>query len=134
MRDALCETDLDVSAALRRYARRCGRLELTRRTLAEELREAFLAQTPEALLLRECIFSYWRTSDKARVRSMALLSTVDTSIFSLATQYGTVALQAFRLLPLWFLERTVADWHKGVLRLVYKSLAFRYAAIRQWLY
>jgi 2-polyprenyl-6-methoxyphenol hydroxylase-like FAD-dependent oxidoreductase len=134
LRDALAETDLDIVAALRRYARRCGRLELTRRTLAEELREAFLAQTPEALLLRECIFSYWRTSAKARVRSMALLSTVDTSIFSLASQYGTVALQAFRLLPLWFLERTVADWHRGVIRLVHKSLAFQYAAIRQWLY
>lgn len=134
LRDALAETDFNIAAALRRYARRCGRLELTRRTLAEELREAFLAQTPEALLLRECIFSYWRTSAKARVRSMALLSTVDTSIFSLATQYGTVALQAFSLLPLWFLERSVADWHRGVIKLIHKSLAFQYAAIRQWLH
>jgi len=134
LRDALREMNLDVTAALHRYSRRCGRLELTRRTLAEELREAFLAQTPEALLLRECIFSYWHTSDKARVRSMALLSTVDSSIFSLATQYGTVALQAFRLLPHWFLEKAVVDWHRGVLRLVHKSLAFQYAAIRQWLY
>lgn len=134
LRDALSESNLDIATALRRYSRRCGRLELTRRTLAEELREAFLAQTPEALLLRECIFSYWRTSDKACVRSMALLSTVDTSIFSLATQYGTVALQAFRLLPRWFFEKTVVDWHRGVLRLVHKSLAFQYAAIRQWLY
>jgi squalene monooxygenase len=134
LRDALRETNLDITAALRRYSRRCGRLELTRRTLAEELREAFLARTPEALLLRECIFSYWHTSDKARVRSMALLSTVDSSIFSLATQYGTVSLQAFRLLPHWFLGKAVADWHRGVLRLIHKSLAFQYAAIRQRLY
>jgi squalene monooxygenase len=134
LRDALRETHIDVAAALRRYSSRCGRLELTRRTLAEELREAFLAQTPEALLLRECIFSYWRNSDKARVRSMALLSSVDSSIFSLATQYGTVALQAFRLFPRWFFQKTLADWHRGVLRLVQKSLAFQYAAMRQWLY
>lgn len=134
LRDALRETDIDIAAALRRYSGRCGRLELTRRTLAEELREAFLARTPEALLLRECIFSYWRTSDKARIRSMALLSSVDSSIFSLATQYGTVALQAFRLFPRWFVEKTVTDWHRGVLRLIQKSLAFQYAAMRQWLY
>ncbi|MDD5036415.1 MAG: NAD(P)/FAD-dependent oxidoreductase, partial [Methylococcaceae bacterium] len=44
LRDALRETQLDFAAALRRYSLLCGRLQLTRRTLAEELRGAFLAQ------------------------------------------------------------------------------------------
>jgi 2-polyprenyl-6-methoxyphenol hydroxylase-like FAD-dependent oxidoreductase len=132
LRDALRDTGMDFERALKRYARRCDRLELTRRTLAEELREAFLAQTPTATLLSECIFSYWRTSDTARVRSMALLSTVDTSIFSLATQYATVAVQAFRLLPAWLKRNAAIDWQLGVVKLMQKSLAFQYAAIRQW--
>lgn len=99
LRDALKETNLDYAAALRRYSIACGRLQLTRRTLAEELREAFLAQTPEASLLSQCIFSYWRHSPKGRTSSMALLSTLDSSIFSLAREYILVALHAFRLFP-----------------------------------
>ena len=132
LRDSLRAANLNLPAALHRYARTCGRLELTRRTLAEELREAFLAQTPEAMLLNQCVFSYWRSSPKARIRSMALLSTVDSNIFSLATQYAIVSLQAFRLLPSWFKENALGAWHKGVLRLLLKSLTFQHKAISQW--
>jgi 2-polyprenyl-6-methoxyphenol hydroxylase-like FAD-dependent oxidoreductase len=133
LRDARRETQLDFAAALRRYALLCGRLQLTRRTLAEELREAFLGQTQETALLSQCIFSYWRTNPKGRVRSMALLSMLDTSIISLATQYALVALQAFRLLPRWSKQRAVIAWHVGVFRLIYKSFMFQHTAIRQWL-
>ncbi|QSA98169.1 NAD(P)/FAD-dependent oxidoreductase [Methylococcus sp. EFPC2] len=132
LRDALRESRLDVRAALQRYSRVCGRLELTRRTLAEELREAFLAQTPEDLLLHQCIFSYWRTSPQGRVRSMALLSTLDSSIFSLAAQYTMVALHAFRLLPRWLRRKALGNWNRGMLKLLLKSLVFQQTAISQW--
>jgi 2-polyprenyl-6-methoxyphenol hydroxylase-like FAD-dependent oxidoreductase len=131
LRDALRAASLDVPAALRQYARICGRLQLTRRTLAEELREAFLAETPEALLLSQCIFSYWRSSPTGRRRSMALLSTLDSSIFSLAYQYSLVALQAFRLLPQWMRNQALAAWRRGVLLFLYKSLKFQQAALQQ---
>ena len=133
LRDTLRETQLDFAAALRRYSQACGRLQLTRRTLAEELREAFLGQTRETALLSQCIFSYWRTNSKGRFRSMALLSMLDTSIVSLAGQYALVALQAFRLLPRWFKQRDLIAWHRGVFRLIYKSFTFQHAAMRQWL-
>ncbi|MDF9393677.1 MULTISPECIES: squalene monooxygenase [Methylococcus] len=131
MRDALQATGLNFEAALKRYAVQCCRLQLTRRTLAEELREAFLAQTPEAELLSQCIFSYWRNSPKGRQASMALLSTLDSSIFSLASQYALVGLQAFRLLPQWLSAKMAGDWLRGVAQLVSKSLKFQQDALNQ---
>lgn len=131
LRETLRESQLDIAAALKKYARICRRLQLTRRTLAEELREAFLAETPEALLLSQCIFSYWRRSPKGRMRSMALLSTVDSSLVSLATQYTAVALHAFRLLPQWIKDHSLRDWHRGMLKFAYKSLMFQRAALAQ---
>jgi len=133
LRDALRETQMDVPAALRRYARIGNRLQLMRRTLAEELREAFLAQTPENRLLSECIFSYWRLSAAGRKHSMALLSTLDSSILSLAIQYLTVVLHAFRVIPRWLRKETFADWQRGVCRLLGKSLGFQRAMIGQWI-
>jgi len=137
LRDSLRETMLDnqfqFDAALRRFARICGRLQLTRRTLAEELREAFLAQTPAAMLLNQCIFSYWRHSKSGRVHSMALLSMLDSSIFSLAAQYLLVVLHVFRLLPQWFIEKKLFSWADGVFKLFVKSLEFQQTAITQWL-
>jgi 2-polyprenyl-6-methoxyphenol hydroxylase-like FAD-dependent oxidoreductase len=131
LRDALAAAKLDVPAALKRYARVCGRLQLTRRTLAEELREAFLAETPEALLLSQCIFSYWRSSPRGRRRSMALLSTLDNSLVSLGTQYALVALHAFRLLPHWVKNDAIGAWHRGMFKFLSKSVAFQRAAIAQ---
>jgi 2-polyprenyl-6-methoxyphenol hydroxylase-like FAD-dependent oxidoreductase len=133
LRDALRETGMDIPAALKRYARLGNRLQLTRRTLAEELREAFLAQTPEAQLLSECIFSYWRSSPTGRRRSMALLSTLDSSVLSLATQYLTVVLHAIRLIPQWRRQRSIADWNRGVFRLLAKSLGFQRTVVGQWI-
>jgi len=137
LRDALRGTktgeEFNFAAALKRYARIGDRLQLTRRTLAEELREAFLAQTPEAMLLHQCIFSYWQHSPTGRKRSMELLSTLDSSIFSLAIQYAMVALHAFRLLPRWFGEKAFLAWNKGVYKLLFKTVEFQHTAIVQWL-
>jgi squalene monooxygenase len=129
LRNALREKHMDIPAALRVYARLGDRLQLTRRTLVEELREAFLAQTPEARLLCECIFLYWRRSPEGRQRSMALLSMLDGSVLSLATQYAAVVMQAFRLIPRSRREGTLADWSRSVLRLSCKSLRFH---LSQW--
>jgi 2-polyprenyl-6-methoxyphenol hydroxylase-like FAD-dependent oxidoreductase len=131
LRDALRDHPQDVPAALRQYARVCGRLQLTRRTLAEELREAFLAETPEALLLSECIFSYWRSSPAGRQRSMALLSTLDSSLLSLTIQYLVVASHALRLFPAWLKSHGLGAWRRGVFTFVSKSVAFQRAALAQ---
>lgn len=137
LRDSLRATkqgdQFDFTAGLRRFARICGHLQLTRRTLAEELREAFLAQTPADLLLNQCIFSYWRNSPTGRTRSMDLLSMMDSSIFSLAAQYALVALHVFRLLPRWFHEKKLLGWTHGVFKLFVKSVEFQQTAITQWL-
>lgn len=133
LRDALRETHLDIPAALHRYSVMCGRLQLTRRTLSEELREAFLSHTPEATLLNECIFSYWRMSSSGRAHSLALLSTIDSSIFSMGLQFALVILQSFRLLPRWLREKTLGHWLMAIGKLFYKSLSFQQIAIRQWL-
>ncbi len=133
LRNALREKYMDIPGALRVYARVGDRLQLTRRTLVEELREAFLAQTPEARLLCECIFSYWRRGPEGRQRSMALLSMLDGSILSLATQYLAVVRQAFRLIPRTRRTETLADRSRAVLRLLRKSLRFQGAVIGQWI-
>ena len=137
LRDSLLETkrdnEFDFSAALKRFSRICGRLQLTRRTLAEELREAFLAQTPSDMLLNQCIFSYWRNSANGRMRSMELLSMLDSSIFSLSIQYALVASHVFRLLPLWYREKKLSSWFMGVFKLFSKSLEFQHTALSQWL-
>lgn len=133
LRDALRDTGLDVPAALRRYSVMCGRQQLTRRTLSEELREAFLAHTPEATLLNACIFSYWRMSSSGRAHSLALLSTLDSSIFSMGLQFLLVVMQSFRLLPRWVREKTLGHWFMAIGKLFYKSLSFQQIALRQWL-
>lgn len=137
LRDSLNATktgeQFDFAAALKRFSRICGRLQLTRRTLAEELREAFLAQTSSDLLLNQCIFSYWRHSPSGRMRSMELLSMLDSSIYSLAVQYALVALHVFRLFPRWFGERKSIAWLGGVGKLFFKSLEFQHTALTQWL-
>jgi squalene monooxygenase len=132
LRDALRETRLNMDAALRKYSRHCGRLQLTRRTLAEELRAAFLAQTPEASLLHQCIFSYWRHSPKGRVHSMELLSMLDNSIYTLATQFALVALHSLRLFPIWYRNGAMGAWWQGVFKLLLQSLSFPNAAISLW--
>ena len=62
---------------------------------------------------------------------MALLSTLDSSIFSLAFQFALVAMQAFRLLPQWVRNQAIVAWHRGLLLFVRKSLKFQRSALRQ---
>ena len=133
LRDALVATNFDVPVALRRYAVAAGRVQLTRRTLSEELREAFLSHTAEAELLNRCIFSYWRNSPKGRAHSLALLSTQDSSFLSMGAQFALVVFQAFRLLPDQFRQGRALSWLSSMGKLAYKSVNLQHTAIRHWL-
>ena len=133
LRDALIDTQFDVQQALRRYAISAGRVQLTRRTLSEELREAFLSHTNEAKLLNQCIFSYWRNNPKGRAHSLALLSTLDSSIVSMGIQFLMVVLQAFRLLPAQFRDGNLGHWCLSLVKLAYKSLTIPQTAFQHWL-
>lgn len=133
LRDALRETTLNIPAALQRYSVMCGRLQLTRRTLSEELREAFLAHTPEAALLNECIFTYWKKSRSGRAHSLALLSTVDSRISSMGIQFFIVVMQSFHLFPHWWRQKKSKYWFTGLVKLFNKSVVFQKTAVQQWL-
>jgi squalene monooxygenase len=133
LREALVETKFDVHAALRRYAVAAGRVQLTRRTLSEELREAFLSHTDEARLLNQCIFSYWRNNPKGRAQSLALLSTLDSSILSMGAQFALVAMESFRLLPSQFRGGKTGLWLRSMTKLAFKSLTIPQIAANHWL-
>ncbi len=133
LRDALIATKFNVHAALRRYAIAAGRVQLTRRTLSEELREAFLSHTEEARLLNQCIFSYWRTNPKGRAQSLALLSTLDSSILSMGAQFARVAMESFRLLPGQFRAGKTSRWLLSMSKLTLKSLTIPQLAVTHWL-
>lgn len=132
LRDALLACNFDYQAALRRYAKVSGRIQLTRRTLSEELREAFLSHTSEAKLLNECIFSYWRHNPKGRAHSLALLSTQDSSILSMGAQFVFVVLQAFRMLPDQVRRGALGTWILSMLKLSRKTLSIPQAALSHW--
>lgn len=133
LRDALVAHHSVVSLALRDYAIAAGRVQLTRRTLSEELREAFLSHSDESDLLNRCIFEYWRNNPKGRAHSLALLSTLDSSIVSMGLQFLAVVFQAFRLLPEQIRNGRTWDWTFSMLKLGKKSLSIPQTAIQHWL-
>lgn len=133
LRDALVETRFNVPKALRRYAIAAGRVQLTRRTLSEELREAFLSHTAEAELLNQCIFSYWRSCPKGRAHSLALLSTQDSSIVSMGAQFALVVMQAFRLFPERIRSGQTSLWLRSMAKLALKGMNIQQNAFRHWL-
>ena len=133
LRDALIKHDLNVEKALRDYAIAAGRVQLTRRTLSEELREAFLSHTPESVLLNRCIFEYWKSNPKGRSHSLALLSTMDSSIVSMGMQFVVVVFQAFRLLPSELRRGAGYGWFRSILKLAQKSLSIPQTALQHWI-
>jgi 2-polyprenyl-6-methoxyphenol hydroxylase-like FAD-dependent oxidoreductase len=133
LRDTLIANEFNVQKALRQYAIACGRVQLTRRTLSEELREAFLSHTAEARLLNECIFAYWRNNPKGRAHSLALLSTLDSSIVSMGAQFAAVVMQAFWMIPGEIREGSLGSWLLSLSKLAFKSLSIPQTAFRHWL-
>jgi 2-polyprenyl-6-methoxyphenol hydroxylase-like FAD-dependent oxidoreductase len=132
LRDLLIEHSFNVPVALRHYSVLCGRVQLTRRTLSEELREAFLSHTAEAKLLNECIFAYWRTNPKGRAHSLALLSTQDSSILSMGAQFIFVVMQAFKMIPNQIRQKTLMSWIFAMTKLAQKSLIIPQTAVAHW--
>lgn len=133
LRNELINSQFDFHKALRRYAIAAGRVQLTRRTLSEELREAFLSHTDEAKLLNQCIFSYWRNNPQGRAKSLALLSTMDSSILSMGSQFAFVVLQAFSLLPGQVRGGQLGVWLISMCKLAIKSLSIPQTAFAHWL-
>jgi 2-polyprenyl-6-methoxyphenol hydroxylase-like FAD-dependent oxidoreductase len=88
---ALQERGGDVPAALRRYAELREGPQRTRLALASALYEAFSSQTPEMRVLRRGLLRYWARSRRGRAVSMALLSTHETRMGVMATEYARVA-------------------------------------------
>lgn len=133
LRDALVAHNLNVEKALKDYSIAAGRIQLTRRTLSEELREAFLSHTPESVLLNRCIFEYWKSNPKGRAHSLALLSTMDSSIVSMGMQFVVVVMQAFRLLPSEIRSGATLAWFKSIMKLGLKSLSIPQTALQHWI-
>ena len=91
LRQALQERGDDVPAALRRYAGLRAGPQRTRLALASALYEAFSAPTPEMRVLRRGLLRYWARSRRGRAVSMALLSTHESRMGVMATEYARVA-------------------------------------------
>jgi squalene monooxygenase len=91
LRQALQERGGDVPAALRRYAELRHGPQRTRLALASALYEAFSAPTPEMRVLRRGLLRYWARSRRGRAVSMALLSTHESRMGVMATEYARVA-------------------------------------------
>jgi 2-polyprenyl-6-methoxyphenol hydroxylase-like FAD-dependent oxidoreductase len=88
---ALQERGGDVPAALRRYAELREGPQRTRLALASALYEAFSSPTPEMRVLRRGLLRYWARSRRGRAVSMALLSTHESRMGVMATEYARVA-------------------------------------------
>jgi squalene monooxygenase len=97
LRDMLTANPHDVRDGLLAYQSRRARPQITRLTLADALRDAFCASTPEWHVVRRGILAYWRASPRGRAATMALLSTADGRSLSLVYQmvkvmvYGLIA-------------------------------------------
>ena len=91
LRQALQERGGDVPTALRRYAELREGPQRTRLALASALYEAFSSPTPEMRVLRRGLLRYWARSRRGRAVSMALLSTHESRMGVMATEYARVA-------------------------------------------
>jgi len=101
LRQALKERGGDVPAALRRYADLRDGPQRTRLALASALYEAFTASTPEMRVLRRGLLRYWARSRRARAASMALLSTHESRMGVMATEFARVTGHGFLELARW---------------------------------
>jgi squalene monooxygenase len=95
LRQALQEHGGDVPTALRRYAELREGPQRTRLALASALYEAFSSPTPEMRVLRRGLLRYWARSRRGRAVSMALLSTHESRMGVMATEYARVAGYSF---------------------------------------
>lgn len=79
-----------VDAVLQRYEVERYRFVRAREVLADALYEVFRGAEPGTRALRSGIMRYWQTSERARARSMALLSGADSRLSVFLREYLTV--------------------------------------------
>jgi 2-polyprenyl-6-methoxyphenol hydroxylase-like FAD-dependent oxidoreductase len=80
--------------ALHTYETACNESMRSRMVLAPALREALYPADDGMRLLRHGLMRYWNRSTRGRKSSLALLSTLDQSLGSMALQYASVSLHA----------------------------------------
>lgn len=83
-----------VDAALRRYEVERYRFVRAREILADALYEVFRAAEPGTAAIRQGIFRYWERSERARARSMSLLSGAESRLPVFLREYLTVVANA----------------------------------------
>lgn len=86
----LCDGGDSLDTQLSRYERRRYRFARAREVLAQALYETMRAGTPGARALRDGLFSYWRSSERARVAAMKILSGEEPSGLALVREYVKV--------------------------------------------
>ena len=134
LRQALQEHGGDIPAALRRYAELREGPQRTRLALASALYEAFSAPTPEMRVLRRGLLRYWARSRRGRAASMALLSTHESRMGVMATEYARVAGYGFLELARWRASReSLGARGRAVFGLSRATVRYAVAAL-SWLY
>lgn len=135
LRNALRDCASDIPAALVLYAACRKRPQHTRMVLAHALYETFKAQTPEMRLMRQGLLRYWTTNPEGRAASMALLSTRETRITAMATQYLSVVLCALGALVAGGDadgRKSLAARGRVVLGVSRATLAYASQAFKEW--
>jgi squalene monooxygenase len=95
LRNALSERAGDVPAGLRLYQQRRRWPQATRLALADALRDALCATSPEMRVVRAGILNYWRGSAAGRTATLALLSTADGRPLAMLRQIVAVMARGF---------------------------------------
>lgn len=90
-------------AALRRYRAEHDRYVPTRQALANAIYEAFRGEREGSRAIRRALFQYWNSGERARTRSMALLSCSERRPTVFLTEYLKTAR--------WALEASVLPRH-----------------------
>jgi len=125
LRRTMLERADDIPGALRLYQRRRRWPQATRLLLAQELRDALCATSPELKAVRSGILAYWRHSASGRAETLALLSTADGRPLALLRQFMTVMVLGFAT------GRTAPSEHVRSFAVAGKLMARLFRIIRQ---
>ena len=109
-------SELD-SALIDYDVRRRGPMR-TRTALGPALLDVFTGNEPDMRMLRQGLFNYWRSSSRARERSLALLATHETRSSRMLMEYASVFLHGL-------LGWKGAGMPRGEIPLALRNLAHR---------
>lgn len=129
--DALVAHNLNVEKALKDYSIAAGRIQLTRRTLSEELREAFLSHTRN-LFSSIAAFSNIGKATQKGGPTLWLCSTMDRHCFhGDAVRRGGHA--GFPPSPSEIRSGATLAWFKSIMKLGLKSPSIPQTALQHWI-